>query len=332
LGRWPDPAPVDALFALIEKSQDAGRHRKAFDAAVQRITAAVDQRQRPDDVLAGWLRRAHATAVTVDEKRRLVSALAHFPQAEGLRLLAADLDDATVRAEAGCAIIQTARAAADAGLAEEARAALNKVLAGTADESLRGMAREALKQLPPVCTPGALLDGWEGSTNVWRIRDGVITGGTLAGNPRNEFFATANRYTNFVLRLEYKLVGSEGFVNGGVQFRSVRTKQPPNEMSGYQADIGAGHSGCLYDESRRNRFLARATDEQIKRLEKPGDWNLLEVRCEGPRIRIALNGESTVDFTEQDSAMSMEGSIALQIHGGNKAEISFRSLTLQLLP
>ena len=87
-------------------------------------------------------------------------------------------------------------------------------------------------------------------------------------------------------------------MNGGVQFRSVRVKQPANEMSGFQADIGAGYSGCLYDESRRNTFLVRAADDQIKRLEKPGDWNRYEVRCAGPRIQIVLNGEKTVDYTE----------------------------------
>jgi len=50
----------------------------------------------------------------------------------------------------------------------------------------------------------------------------VIVGGSLNGNPRNEFLATRASYKNFRLRLDYKLVGTEGFVNGGVQFRSQR--------------------------------------------------------------------------------------------------------------
>ena len=179
---------------------------------------------------------------------------------------------------------------------------------------------------------GKSLAGWEGNTNVWRVREGVIVGGSTNGNPRNEFLATARPYRNFALGLEYRLVGTKGFVNSGVQFRSARVKQPPNEMSGFQADIGAGHSGCLYDESRRNRFLARATDARIKQLEKPGEWNRYEVRCEGPRIRIALNGETTVDYTEPDAALPQEGLIGLQIHGGNNAEVSFRNLSIEELP
>ncbi len=178
---------------------------------------------------------------------------------------------------------------------------------------------------------GKTLDGWEGDLKVWRVEDGAITGGSMHGNPRNEFLTTKRSYGNFILRLEYKLIGSEGFVNGGVQVRSVRIPKPPNEMRGYQADIGAGMSGSLYDESRRNKLLAKADPEQIKRLERPGDWNRYEIRGEGPRIRLALNGEQTVDFTETDAGMERDGLIGLQIHGNCKAVISFRSLSIEEL-
>ena len=180
---------------------------------------------------------------------------------------------------------------------------------------------------------GRSLAGWDGDTNTtWRLREGVIVGGSLAGNPRNEFLATRRPYTNFILRLEYKLVGTEGFVNGGAQIRSRRIPNPPNEMSGYQADIGAGHSGSLYDESRRNRMLAVPDKDLIRRLEKTNDWNRYEVRCEGTRVRLFLNGELTVDYTETESAIEQHGLIALQIHGNCKAEISFRNISIEELP
>jgi putative membrane-bound dehydrogenase-like protein len=180
---------------------------------------------------------------------------------------------------------------------------------------------------------GKSFTGWEGETNsVWRIRGGVIVGGSLNGNPRNEFLATRKRYTNFHLRLEYKLVGTDGFVNGGVQFRSKRIATPPNEMSGFQADIGAGYSGCLYDESRRNRMLVIADTNLVTRLERPGDWNSCEIIARGPEIQILLNGQRTVSWVERDPAIDSEGVIALQIHGNNKAEISFRNITVEELP
>ncbi len=53
------------------------------------------------------------------------------------------------------------------------------------------------------------------------------------------------------------------------------------------------------------------------------------MRCAGPRLQIALNGETTVDYTETDPAIPLDGLIALQIHGNCKAEISFRNFTIE---
>ena len=180
---------------------------------------------------------------------------------------------------------------------------------------------------------GVSFSGWEGETNsVWRIRDGAIVGGSLAGNARNEFLATTVHHRNFRLKLEYRLIGTEGFVNGGVQFRSRRVLQPPNEVSGYQADIGAGFSGCLYDESRRNRTLAMADTRLVAQLEKPGDWNRYEIEAVGRQVVLTLNGQRTAVWVERDPGIERDGIIALQIHGGSKAEIAYRNLELEELP
>ena len=79
--------------------------------------------------------------------------------------------------------------------------------------------------------------GWEGDTNrTWRVENGEIAGGSLRANvPRNEFLCTTRAFTNFVIRLKFKLTGKSGFINAGVQFRSRRVQDPPNEMAGYQA-------------------------------------------------------------------------------------------------
>lgn len=45
--------------------------------------------------------------------------------------------------------------------------------------------------------------------------------------------------------------------------------------------------------------------------------------CEGPRIRLWLNGTLTVDYTEQDARIERTGIIALQIHGGAKAKVYY---------
>ena len=181
---------------------------------------------------------------------------------------------------------------------------------------------------------GKTLAGWEGdTTNTWRVMDGAIQAGSLEKKfPRNEFLCTTQQFTNFVLRLKVRVRGTEGFVNGGVQVRSQRIPNPPNEMSGYQADVGAGWWGALYDESRRNKMLAKPDAALVARALKPDEWNDYEIRCEGRRLRLALNGAVTVDYTEDDMSLPQFGRIGLQIHGDGKTEIAYKDIAIEELP
>jgi hypothetical protein len=180
---------------------------------------------------------------------------------------------------------------------------------------------------------GKTFTGWQGDTvHTWRIHDGALVGGSLSEKvPHNEFISTTKSYSNFVLKLKFKLTGNEGFINAGVQFHSQRIKDPAYEMTGYQADLGAGYWGSLYDESRRNKLLAIADSSEVKRLLRPDDWNDYEIQAEGRVIRILLNGEQTVSYTEEDSAIPQSGLIALQIHGGGVAEVHYKDIILKEL-
>ncbi len=180
---------------------------------------------------------------------------------------------------------------------------------------------------------GKTFEGWEGDTEkTWRIEDEALVAGSLDETvPRNDFLATTEEFENFELTLRYKLEGTEGFVNGGVQFR---TKRIPNhhEVSGYQADLGAGFDGALYDESRRNKILAKPDDELISKIVKHDDWNHYRIVADGPRIRLYLNDELTVDYMEQDDSIPRKGIIAVQVHGGGKAIVRYKDLRLKRLP
>jgi hypothetical protein len=184
---------------------------------------------------------------------------------------------------------------------------------------------------------GKTFDGWEGDTEkTWHIQDGAFVGGTLnEKGPHNEFLATKKSYANFELRLKFKLIGTEGFINGGVQFRSVREPKDaknPWEMIGYQADMGDGYYGSLYDESRRKKSLAGPEKELMDKTLKKDDWNDYRIRCEGRHIQLWINGVQTVDYTEPDESIEQKGLIALQIHGGGKAEAWYKDIVIEELP
>lgn len=181
---------------------------------------------------------------------------------------------------------------------------------------------------------GKSFAGWEGDTkSTWRIEQGAIVAGSLEqAAPRNEFLATKATYGDFELRLKFKITGDKK-VNAGVQFR---TRRIPNhhEVSGYQADIGDGVHGALYDESRRRRMLAKPEEAVTKKVNAAipeNGWQTYRIRAEGDRIRLWLNGVQTVDYVEKESGIEREGIIAVQIHGGMQALIAYKDIELQPL-
>jgi len=195
----------------------------------------------------------------------------------------------------------------------------------------RGAARAEAPGFEPLFD-GRSFAGWNGDFDVWRVEDGTIVAGTAErAAPRNEFLATDKEYGDFELRLEYKLEATDG-ANAGVQFRSERI---PNhhEVRGYQADIGPGYFGALYDESRRNKLLAVPAERMVAAALAGGidGWHAYRIRAEGNRIRLELNGVETVDWTDPDAGIARRGMIALQIHGGLVGTIRYRNIRIRPL-
>ena len=181
---------------------------------------------------------------------------------------------------------------------------------------------------------GKTFNGWEGDTkNTWRIENGEIVGGSLEKTvPKNDFLCTTKEYSNFILKLKIKLIGSEGFINSGIQFRSQRMTNPAHEMTGYQADWGKDYWASLYDESRRNKTLIKPDSTKILKWIKMNQWNDYEVHAENRRIRLYINGKQTVDYIEPDLSSPQSGLIGIQIHGGGKAQVHFKDIWIRELP
>jgi hypothetical protein len=102
-------------------------------------------------------------------------------------------------------------------------------------------------------------------------------------------------------------------------------------MSGYQADLGENYWGCLYDESRRNRVLSKATSEALTALKK-NDWNHYVLCAAGDRITLYLNGVASAVYREETPNIARDGLIAVQIHGGGPMEVQFQDILIRQLP
>ncbi len=168
---------------------------------------------------------------------------------------------------------------------------------------------------------GETLSGWQADPAIWRVEDGELIGHSAAGLQHNNFAISELRLADFRLQVEVKLAPDTA--NSGIQFRSEPAEG--GEMRGYQADIGKGWWGLLYEEGGR-AVLSKAAVA----AEKPGEWNTYEILAVGGRVQLALNGQRTVDLT--DPAGSKRGVIGLQVHSGGPTEVRFRNFKLELNP
>jgi hypothetical protein len=176
---------------------------------------------------------------------------------------------------------------------------------------------------------GKTLEGWDGDAKVFRVEDGTIIGGQLKEKiPHNYFLSTKEEYSDFELRLEFRLIGAD--TNAGVQLRSKRIPDH-HEMIGYQADLGQNYWGALYDESRRNKILLAPDKGKLAKVLKRDDWNSYRILCEGRRIQLWINDFQTVDYTEDDEKIEQSGLIAVQIHGGGPSEAHYRNIRIRTI-
>lgn len=162
------------------------------------------------------------------------------------------------------------------------------------------------------------LKGWEGDHTLWTVENGEIVGKT-SGLNHNEFLRSDLAAGDFRLRLKVKLVDNAG--NSGVQFRSA--SKPNGEIAGYQADIGPGWWGKLYEENGRGLLWDRSGEANVK----PNDWNDYEIVAIGSRIRTYINGKLCVNLNDPGGAS--RGIFAFQLHAGGPTEVRIRDVRLE---
>ena len=182
---------------------------------------------------------------------------------------------------------------------------------------------------------GKTLDGWDFDPKIWRVEDGMITGGSTTEKIKeNHFICTKKNYQNFELKLKIKVSGDPktGMLNSGIQIRSLRVPGGAH-MCGYQVDCGAGWFGKIYDEFRRNRVIAEPVDgAALAKVVDVFGWNEYRIRAEGPHIQTWINGVLAIDYTEQDKNIALDGLLGPQVHSGGVCLVQVKDVTIEELP
>ncbi len=234
-----------------------------------------------------------------------------------------------------------------------AAAALSIVLLGQTSTTFAEGVERGFKSM----FNGKDLTGWDGSPDLWSVKDGAITGQTTAEHPAKEntfLIWTNGQPGDFELRCSFKLVpgDSAGFANSGVQYRSKVVKPSYWVVAGYQADMEAGpsYTGILYEEKGR-QILAKRGEKvviapgpkinvtgsvgnaaTIEASVKKGDWNDYVIIAKGNHLVQIVNGYVTVDVTDQDEANAAKsGIIALQLHAGHPMMAQFKNIRIKTL-
>ena len=181
---------------------------------------------------------------------------------------------------------------------------------------------------------GKTLNGWKtinpAFANKWSVIDGVIVSGDGQQKiPANTYLATTKEYGDFEFRCLFRISGDHktGLINSGIQYRSFTHGK---KIIGYQADIGKGYWGDLYDEHRRD-LLVKADTNTLRHMLKEDGWNSYIIRCKGNHHQLYINGVKTVDYIEKNPKVPTKGIIAVQIHSGGKAKVEFKNITIDTL-
>ncbi|MCX4820450.1 ThuA domain-containing protein [Streptomyces sp. NBC_01142] len=200
---------------------------------------------------------------------------------------------------------------------------------------LLGGLRYAAGQVKADCTPatgyrplfnGKTLDGWkQAGPGKFAVVDGELR--TEGG--MGMLWYQAKELKSYSVKLDWKMAGDD---NSGVFVGFPASDDPWSAVNnGYEVQIDATDAadrttGAVYG------FKSADLKARDRVLRPPGQWNSYEIRVQGERLQLFLNGAKINDFTNTDPARSLkDGHIGLQNHGADD-QVSFRNIQLRVLP
>ncbi|WP_405542335.1 ThuA domain-containing protein [Streptomyces phaeochromogenes] len=137
---------------------------------------------------------------------------------------------------------------------------------------------------------------------------------------------------SYSLKLDWKMASASGDDNSGVFVGFPASDDPWSAVNnGYEVQIDASDApdrttGAVYS------FQSADISKRDRALNPPGEWNTYEIRVEGERLRVYLNGVKINDFTNTDPARSLrDGHVGIQNHGAED-QVSFRDIRIKELP
>lgn len=199
---------------------------------------------------------------------------------------------------------------------------------------LNGWSEQQISKLPADETPvrlfnGRSLDGWRPqSKKHFHVQNGMIVARNhIADAPRaSTYLLTENKYRNFRLIFEARLVTSEMHSGIALWGEPVTRDQDPNSYRGHLVMFPSNYG--FWDLYRRNGIYQDKNRAARKAGVQHG-WNRMEILAIGNRIRHVINGRLVADWRDPKPELCGTGPLGLQLHSNRvPQEIHFRGLVL----
>jgi hypothetical protein len=144
------------------------------------------------------------------------------------------------------------------------------------------------------------------------------------GDHGHEWLRYDREFANFLLHVEWRFEKREGLTgyNSGVFVR--------NDMEGrvwHQAQVGP--RAYIFGQTLMHGKLSsmiQTAPPKVNPLHPIGEWNTYEIRCDGPKITLWVNGDLTAEFAAPEVPKGYWG---LEAEG---YRIEFRNIKLKSLP
>ncbi len=179
---------------------------------------------------------------------------------------------------------------------------------------------------------GKNLDGWEGHSSLWSVKDGAIVGRNTSPVKVSTYLVTKKKFSDFLLKARVKLVdGGPQDMHSGIALwgRVAPEKGDPYTYMGHLVMFPSGWG--MYDLHRRGGLPVDGTP--ARKVGKQKDWNDLWILAQGNRVRVAVNGTLVADWRDPKPELIAEGPIALQLHSNDAPqEIHFKDLEVRTFP
>ncbi|MEU2432755.1 ThuA domain-containing protein [Streptomyces sp. NPDC007861] len=202
-------------------------------------------------------------------------------------------------------------------------------------QHLLGGLRYASGQVNADCKPatgyrdlfnGQTLEGWK---QAGPGKFNVVGGELQTEGGMGMLWYQAKQFASYSLKLDWKMAGDD---NSGIFVGFPASDDPWSAVNnGYEIQIDASDApdrttGAIYS------FKSADLKARDRVLRPPGQWNSYEVKVQGERLQVFLNGVKINDYTNTDPVRSLkDGYIGLQNHGADD-QVSFRNIQIKELP